>query len=280
MSRKMAVRNKGSQPEKKFFLERGADKSQYAKAYTSKRSGLIFRIFLGLSILILTMLLIGRFWSTAWPVKGILLTGNAQHVSELAITEILSGENMGGMLSIDLNDLRMRLLNNPWVRTVMIRKRWPETLNFELEEFEAIATVNNKILLVSGALLDSDGIERDDNLLNIAINEQHMNIDFDYLNLVAQVKMMKSKLEEHHLILDRFEIDETNSWFIYLDNRFGINLGRHKQQQKIDRFFTVFAAIENKLQLETIDLRYRNGLSVKYKQKSPNSNDLNNPRES
>ena len=274
MAKKMAVRNKEKKEQRGSFW-----KSSERKINVENKDGnvsdrsrgfkIAFRLFVtvfGIFMLALVTNQATELWMNTWPVKNVLIIGDAAHISEVEISKIMVSEDMRGMLSIDLIELHEKLLIHPWIKTATIRKQWPETLSFELEEFKATANINDKLLLESGVSVTSKGIDINDNLLRMVIDESRIGNDLNLLELVSKVGALKSKLALHHLELKTFEIDETNNWFIRISERFSINLGRKQQQQRMERFFTVFAAIENKLQLEYIDLRYRNGLSVKYKQ--------------
>jgi len=272
MAKKMAVRNKEKKEHRNNFWNntesQKQDQKKPARSRSNRMATRILSTFFGVFILVLGADQISQLWSNAWPVKNVLLASKVKHINEAEIVRMLSVENSAGMLSIDLAKLHAKLLSNPWIKTVTIRKQWPDTLSFDLQEFEPIARINDMLLLESGAQVNDTGISANANLLKMVIDKSRLGASLDLLRLVHQVADIKSKLELHHLELQSFEIDEINNWFIHLNERFGINLGRQKQPQRIERFFTVFAAIENKLQLEHIDLRYRNGLSVKYKQKS------------
>ena len=279
MAKKMAVRNKEEKEHSnKFWNKTKSEKHDENNSGRSRGLRVGIRVLgssFGVFLLVLGAIQVSQLWSSIWPVKNVLLASKEKHINEAEIAKILSVKNTGGMLSIDLVELHKDLLSNPWVKAVTIRKQWPDTLSFELQEFEPIARINDMLLLESGVRViekDKDkDINTNANLLNIIIDKSRIGAGLDLLKLVNQIEDIESKLALHHLELKTFEIDEINNWFIHLNERFGINLGRQKQQQRMERFFTVFAAIENKLQLEHIDLRYRNGLSVKYKQNSSSS---------
>jgi len=279
MAKKMAVRNKQKKEQGDSFWIKSekkisADNKDEEISGGSRGFKIAFRLLgtvIGIFSLVLVTIQARQLWSNTWPVKSVLIIGDATHISEAEIRKIMASEDMGGMLSIDLVELHEQLLIHPWIKAATIRKQWPETLSFELEEFKAVARINDKLLLESGLSVKNGGIDINANLLRVVVDESRIGNNLNLLELVDKVGVMKSKLAVHHLELKIFEIDETNNWFIHIHERFKINLGRQQQQSRMERFFTVFAAIDNKLQLEHIDLRYRNGLSVKYKQDSSSS---------
>ncbi|MCF6193196.1 MAG: FtsQ-type POTRA domain-containing protein [Kangiellaceae bacterium] len=274
MAKKMAVRNKEKKEPRESFWKRNKNKAEVAKGdenNPSRSRGIkiavrVFGAVCGIFMLGFVAKQLILFWSNTWPVKSVLIMGDAAHVSKAEISEIMISEDMRGMLSIDLVELHKKLLIHPWIKSAIIRKQWPETLSFELEEFNAIANINDKLLLDSGVSVNNKNVGTTSNLLRMVIAKSRIEKGRNLLELVDKIESMKIELALLHLELKTFEIDETNNWFIYISERFKINLGRQQQQQRMERFFTVFAAIENKQQLEHIDLRYRNGLSVKYKQ--------------
>ena len=74
---------------------------------------------------------------------------------------------------------------------------------------------------------------------------------------------MQTQLAGHKLNVQILTISENSNWTIDIENKFTIKIGRKQQVERIERFLQVYAAIENKTKIESVDLRYSNGLAVK-----------------
>lgn len=220
------------------------------------------KIFLSLTAL---MLIVFSFLNipTLLPIKQIIFEGNVKHINESEIIKILDDNNFNGMLSVDLQSVRQKILNNNWLKAVQVRKVWPDTLMFSFQEYQPIAKINQQYLLESGKLTVAKQLVLETPLIEITFDESQVNKKTDYLSLLSILKNMQLKLKRQQLEFFEFEIGKNNNWLIQIKNRFSIKLGRKQQQQRIDNFILIYAAIENKKQIESIDLRYSNGLAVK-----------------
>lgn len=203
-----------------------------------------------------------------WPIEKIAIIGEVEHVDQSQLVEILSAENAMGMLTIDLQNIRQKTLQMPWVKSVQIRKDWPDTLSFMFEEYQPIALINDSYLTEKGTLIKKDAYVYNQPVLKLVIDKMQIKEQGDLALLVKSIAEVRDSLASHQLIFEKMEISESNSWLITIDNKFVIKAGRKQQLQRIEKFLQVYAAIENKNKLESVDLRYSNGLAVKLLEES------------
>lgn len=252
MAKKMAVRNykpKNTQKMSVSFLP-------------SKKSVIrVFSVFAVVGLIVGAINYFPRQWPTVMPVKSIVFNGQANHIDKVIIEKLLN--NNGGMFSIDLTILRQSILDIDWIKDVEIRKEWPETLIFTFEEFAPIAKINQQFLLNSGDLVENNTQQIFSNLMAIKLSELANVQAQDLPLLVNQLKDIRNSLSDFKFDIEHFVIDERGSWSIQIKDKFLLTIGRRNQKARIERFLNVYVAIENKEQLETVDLRYDNGLAVK-----------------
>jgi len=198
-----------------------------------------------------------------WPVKQITTIGKLEHVSQQQLLEILEIEISRGMLTIDLQNIRQKTLQLPWVKSVDVRKDWPDTLTFFLEEFQPIALINEHYLTERGSLIERGTYVYNQPILTLAIENKNFDKEIDLVALVKSIGDLQKKLEDHQLIIEKMTISESNSWLISIENKFVIKAGRRHQVKRIESFLDVYPDLQSKNKLESIDLRYSNGLAVK-----------------
>ena len=78
--------------------------------------------------------------SEVFAVKHITLNTIA-HVSEQAVYEATLEARGESLLKLGTEDIKKRLLENPYVRSVEVYRSFPNTLEITLEEYEAVACV-------------------------------------------------------------------------------------------------------------------------------------------
>jgi len=201
-------------------------------------------------------------WNEKWPVNKIALEGENNHVSHLHLLKLLNTTN-SGMLTIDLDNLRKKSLVNPWIKNIEIKKQWPDTLIFKVDEYLPIGLVNNRYLLENGKLVEIENLNTAKHLLNLNIDRAQFEQVNEPVNLITELETISQDFLSQELVIERFVIDDTNSWSVELANKVIINVGRKYQQKRIERFLQVYAGIEDKRLLQTVDLRYSNGLAIK-----------------
>jgi len=253
MAKKMAVKKRLKNDKRKM------------KTPLSPILKMLIKMLLPISVVVgvaYVSILLSDVWNEKWPVNKIALEGENKQISHHHILRLLENSSTG-MLTIDLDDLRKKSLTNPWIKSIEIKKKWPETLIFNVDEYLPIGLVNNHYLLENGKLVEIENLEGSDNLLTLNINQTWLEEIKELAKLITELDAIKQDFLSHQLVVERFVIDDTNSWSVELENRLVINVGRKYQHKRIERFLQVYAEIENKQLLQAIDLRYSNGLAVK-----------------
>lgn len=205
--------------------------------------------------------------SNIWPIEKIAIVGEVEHLQQSQLARILLAKEFSGMLSVDLQQLRSQVIQLPWIKDVQIRKVWPDTLSFSVEEYQPIAQINQSYLTDEGVLIERGDYITSQPVLILEIDKVQMEKEPDLLYMLEKLQQIRVELAKHHLDIERLKVNESNSWLIQIENKFLIKVGRKQQLARIEKLIQVYAAIENKNELESIDLRYSNGLAVKFANK-------------
>lgn len=224
--------------------------------------------------LLITVTILAVYWlsqlpsvtSGVWPVEKVSFAGKTYRIDREELIESLDLENNKGMLSIDLQSVRDKVLENPWVESVEVRKSWPDTLIFSLQEKQPLAILNQGYIFANGTVITTPVLQQDKDTLLVINIEQLENMDKQKLVSVTELlHSVEQRLATNSFSVSEIKIDRTNSWNIKTTSDITIKTGRKNQLQRLDRFLQVYVAIENKSQLSSVDLRYRNGLAVELK---------------
>jgi cell division protein FtsQ len=204
--------------------------------------------------------------SGIWPVEKVSFAGSTQRINKEDLIESLDLTDSTGMLSIDLQIVRDKVLENPWVESVDVRKSWPDTLIFSLTEKQPLAILNDGYIFADGTVISTPIMQQDKDSLLVINIAQLDRMEKPKLVMVTELlHSVEQKLAANSFSVREIEIDKTNSWNIKTSTGITIKTGRKNQLQRLDRFLQVYVAIENKSRLSNVDLRYRNGLAVELK---------------
>ena len=97
-----------------------------------------FFLFLGI------VFVAGLYWGwsylrrpTTLPFHHIRFVYPAQHIDEKQINQLAWDTLEGGFFSLRVDKLKAALLHQPWIKTVSIRREWPDTLALSIDEKHA-----------------------------------------------------------------------------------------------------------------------------------------------
>jgi len=85
----------------------------------------------------------GWFAAGRWPVTNIKVEAEFAHVSAEQIRSAVLPRLGKGFFATDLEDVRHAIGSLPWVESVEVRKRWPDTLLVRIYERQPFARWNS-----------------------------------------------------------------------------------------------------------------------------------------
>jgi cell division protein FtsQ len=196
------------------------------------------------------------------PLTEVMVGGEFNYMQQQALAEMVNSHIEGGFLSADLNRLRQVLQEHPWVDQVSIRRQWPSTLIVEVVEEVAIARWG-----------EAGFLNRLGEQLSIADNSALASLPVLRADFGTSKEMMESYQLLAELLLPtglklaELQRDDLGSWRVDTANGIRLVLGRDQIGKKIQRLVKAWESGLNQQinSIETIDLRYPNGLAVAWR---------------
>ena len=191
------------------------------------------------------------------PIKEISVKGEYQHIDKEQVNLIASEYIEGNFFSINLEQTRNAFKKLAWVREIAIRRKWPDTLEVTIEEHNSIARWGRIGLVNSHGEIFNAATQVD---LPIFIGYERFakNITLKYLE-------MNKILSKELMQVGTISLSERLSWEITTDNHVRVILGKDNIIEKLnlftDNYQNILAELKNRI--EYVDLRYKDGFSVK-----------------
>ena len=192
-----------------------------------------------------------------------------KHVNALTVRNIALPNVKGNFFTVDLNDVRAAFETVPWVREASVRREWPDKLIVSLEEYEPLGVWGN-----AGQLISTKG---DLFTVNMAEAEE----DYDLLKFGGPEGSEKEVLNRYkefckqfagiHLVPKEVMLSDRYAWSVRLDNGMKVEFGREKNQDTMNRLMNSLLKAYPQLAqkaangIESIDMRYPNGVALKVK---------------
>ena len=197
------------------------------------------------------------------PVTRIAVRGEFNHVNREAVASEVKPFLENGFVMLDLQGIRDRLLQQPWIFDVALARHWPDEIEITVEEQIVIARwgeigfLNNR-----GELFKPAATSAFDDDLPVLYGQ-----DSDTELVVNHFRELRSVLAEHNLILKKLRLNERNTWLASLDSGVEIIIGSGAVMEKMR---LLLFAYEKGLamdfdQIQSIDMRYNNGFSVAWR---------------
>jgi cell division protein FtsQ len=199
---------------------------------------------------------------TTFPVRSVRIDTPLVHVTQEEIRKAVIPFATKGFLRIDMDGLRSKLQEIPWVYRATLRRAWPDVIEVSLEEQVPVARWQ------AGGLVNEHG----ELFKPEQTSEQEALPEFSGPDVIAAT-IVKNYLELSQILkplqlkVARLAVSERRAWNVQLDNGLNLNMGRADTSLRLQRLVKVYAqTIAPRLdEIESVDLRYTNGFAIHWR---------------
>jgi cell division protein FtsQ len=192
----------------------------------------------------------------AFPLNAVQLTAAPRQVSVQQIEHVVHEQIQGNFFTVDLNRTRQAFEKLPWVRKVSVRRKFPWSLEVELEEHEALARWNGNALVNTHGEVFSAKTEQE---LPAFVGQPETSVQV--AQMYAELSQDLQPLQQE---IAQISLSPRFAWQVRLGNGMVLELGREQMQQRMARFVEVYpyslATLPHAVM--HVDLRYRNGFAA------------------
>ncbi len=192
-----------------------------------------------------------------------------RHVNALTIRSTAVPHIRGNFFTANLDQVRQSFEMVPWVRRASVRREWPNKLIVSLEEHRSLGSWGDDGQLLSdkGELFTANfaEAEEDNDLVEfVGPPGSEKEVWQRYLDF-------KEWFKSANLFPDAVTYTKRYAWLVTLNNGLIVQLGREQDggvlKERVDRLLRVYPQLAARLQgeIESVDLRYPNGLALKPK---------------
>jgi cell division protein FtsQ len=188
---------------------------------------------------------------------------NIHRADAAHVAVVVRRELKGTFFTMDFESVQHALRQVPWVRMAGLHRQWPDKLIVTIEEYEPFAFWNESALVSRAGEVFVAPYDGD--------LPQLSGIDAEALTVVEGFERWSVLLAPLRIDLRAVHHSPRNSWHIEITGDYGtqwVELGKEDMDERITRFATVYrrtmgALARSGIVTDYIDLRYRNGLTVR-----------------
>ncbi|MDR2876839.1 MAG: cell division protein FtsQ/DivIB [Chromatiales bacterium] len=197
-----------------------------------------------------------------FPIRTLKVEGAFEHVGRDEVTAVVAPLVAQGFFDTDVANIRVALLDLPWVRAAAVRRVWPDTLHVTLIEERAVARWEE------GGLVNAEG-----RVFYPAADDVPKGLPLlkgptrNAPQVVASYLALQQELAPLGLAIVDLSMDARRAWELTLTNGIRLTLGRQDAQHQVQRFVSLYPRVmaARAADIEQVDLRYSNGFAVRWR---------------
>ncbi|MBK1693661.1 cell division protein FtsQ [Chromatium weissei] len=217
-----------------------------------------------LALLTIVGLSVGGWLFKDWepqllPIRVIEVKGELHHYSSELLQKTLTARLHGGLLTVNLLDLKAAAEDLSWVGRASLRRIWPDRLQVEVEEYRPLARWNQDSLVTAAGIVFKQGTGiAPDGLALLEGDEKRAS------EVVARYQAWREMLRPIDHAIAVLSVDSRGDWQVELAKGTRLRLGTDTVEERFARFVASAPQLEAAGHPLRVDLRYRNGFAVKW----------------
>jgi len=199
------------------------------------------------------------------PVQRVELIGDLHHFDYAGLEQLLRAHPRG-FFRMDLQDLGAELREFPWVESVQLRRRWPNTLEIHVVEPLPVARWGSDRLLDRHGRIF--GPVQADGWHSLPALEGEVGRQVDLMMRYLEVS---ARLADAGLGVTGIHESPRRAWSIRLEQGGEVLMGRDNDLGRLEQLVALMPILRehNPAALARIDLRYPRGLAVAWQPSAP-----------
>jgi cell division protein FtsQ len=192
-------------------------------------------------------------------IETVVIEGQVDFVSEKEIKDTVSRFVSASLVALDLETLKQELEMLPWISKVTVQREWPGKLIINVEEESAIARWRDTELLnQQGQIFLPESIQEVLNLPRLSGPENSEKA------VMEQYQKFNQLLYPLGVRIRDLSMNERGALTMLLTNGVKVKLGKEDVLERVRRLVAFMESrySADMLNIETIDLRYTNGIAV------------------
>ncbi len=194
------------------------------------------------------------------PVRVVSIDGELRSLSRDALQQTVAEHIQGGILTLDLAALRDEVESLAWVEGARLRRVWPDRIELTVVEHRAEARWGQDALVSAVGQV----FRPEDGRLPVGLPRLSAPRDQDAALLMQRYKDWSPRLAGLGLIVDGIHRGARGDWTIELLGGTRLLFGTEQLETRFQRLLAAYGRIEALGIPSLLDLRYSNGLAVRW----------------
>jgi cell division protein FtsQ len=243
---------------------------QKIKAKRNRSTTLVSRVkylvFVVLPMILLVVLIYSAVLQvkSSFQLKNVFFTGNG-HLTDEELKHLAGINGNENMITVSSRTIFNKMISSPWIRSLSIRKEFPDTLHIHVREAEPFALLNVKghlFIVDEGGKMLQELKESPIPFLPVISGDPYKEraVLLEALHLARAIKNKNLLFEKDHI---EIIANEQNEMSVNLDGVI-VKIGKGDYEDKLFRLKELEKEIKRQnMHIDYIDLRFANRAVVK-----------------
>lgn len=218
---------------------------------------------------VVLMFITTSYWQTRnWmmdpatlPIKVVRIDGSLKYLQignlESAVASVVSG----GFFNIDLERIRAAAEKLAWVESASVKRIWPDTVVMTVQEKQALARWGKRALVTAAGDVFIPPAGFPENLPGLS------GPDSRAAEVIERFAIETQRFNKHGLKVSGLDLNSRGAWSISFGNGLKVAVGRTSINTRLRRLDKYLSTLKQAKGMPVnIDLRYRYGMAVTWKQ--------------
>lgn len=202
-------------------------------------------------------------WFQQYPVRQVAVVAPFVYAPTERVLQLLQSSLANKpWMSVDVEQLRVLLSNEPWIQHVAVIKHWPDQIEVELIEPTPMAIWNEQwIMTTDGELIAIDGRQHFDGLPRLR------GVDDTHVQASAFFQSINTLLRGADLQIVEYDCESALHWRLLLSSNVELVLAEDHYVDNVRRFLAMLSSLDDaqRTMMHRVDARYENGVAVEWK---------------
>ena len=221
-----------------------------------------FKIILLGALILSSVFIISQFkLSNYFPIKTVRIYG-INRIDRQEVQTLLQPLVNQGFFTVKVDYIRDRLSQIPWVSDIFVRRNWPDQVEITIIEKKPIAEWNNQSLLSEAGEIFSPK----QNTYPAEL-PKFIGPDGKQIMMLQYFYEINRLLKPLHAKISYLELTPYLTWKFKMNNGIMMQIGHKDILTRLNHFVKVYPKIvgDRAVDVEYIDLRYSNGVAVRWR---------------
>lgn len=261
-SAEVVKRKKRSSSAERASAGKGATRLEKRAPFSFQRLITAVPLWLVQSVFVMSILIVSGWglqqvrWG--WPVEQVEIEGKFRFWQAEELAKRLLWVKEQNFFSLDVRQVQAEVEQLALIKSVEVKKVWPDTLLVKFKEDIPVAVWNQNTLLNPQGeelVLPSD--------FDAKRLPKLMGPEKKTAQVMRQFQRFQSRLLSVDAVLVSLTMNPVGSWQVELENGWMIRLGRQQLEQRLERLIELLKILPQE-KVAVVDLRYGKGAAIQW----------------